>query len=406
MYWQFMWFVLAGFVLGFTLSTLWEWFHFRRERMIVTDRRIADLEAELRSYESRGTDMGGGEDPIPVWVPPVYDTANIFPEPETVEPAVDYITTGQGTPTQFPAGEQDPTTFSDAIMPPESHVEQVPEIAGTVIATENHADSAELQADKSVQPSQASIGEPSSIVSPDDAEKSVTAVDESEPQQGGTAGVDVIVRTPTIAPSTCPVDHEKGEDTDASGNADRTVRVVISGEHHVRKTTAKADDQIEHSDGPAIAGQEVRSIAETTAVSTPSATATANEDPEFKRRLATIAAAMAVARRREQPVDRSESESAPSRVDVEPGDDPPHGDDSEHGQIAGTDGETDVQTIVEINDQSAEEDGPSLPRSPWDEDDGVFPTVDEITQAVSNRTSNAELASDRESVSVARRVLN
>ena len=53
MYWQFMWFVLAGFVLGFVVSTLWEWFHFRRERMILRDEQIDALEAKLQAVERR-----------------------------------------------------------------------------------------------------------------------------------------------------------------------------------------------------------------------------------------------------------------------------------------------------------------------------------------------------------------
>lgn len=45
------WFVLAGFLLGFTASTLWEWFHFRKERMKARDRRVAELEAKVRELE-------------------------------------------------------------------------------------------------------------------------------------------------------------------------------------------------------------------------------------------------------------------------------------------------------------------------------------------------------------------
>lgn len=48
MQWQVLWFVLAGFIFGFTLSTLWEWLYFRRERMRVRDERLAELEAELQ----------------------------------------------------------------------------------------------------------------------------------------------------------------------------------------------------------------------------------------------------------------------------------------------------------------------------------------------------------------------
>jgi predicted flap endonuclease-1-like 5' DNA nuclease len=43
-----LWFILAGFLLGFTASTLWEWFHFRRARLKLRDQRIAELEARLQ----------------------------------------------------------------------------------------------------------------------------------------------------------------------------------------------------------------------------------------------------------------------------------------------------------------------------------------------------------------------
>ena len=46
--WQLIWFVVAGFLLGFVLSTLWEWIFFRRERVNLRDRRIAELESELQ----------------------------------------------------------------------------------------------------------------------------------------------------------------------------------------------------------------------------------------------------------------------------------------------------------------------------------------------------------------------
>jgi predicted flap endonuclease-1-like 5' DNA nuclease len=47
-----LWFVLAGFLLGFATSTLWEWFYFRKERLRLTDRRIHELEAKLLELET------------------------------------------------------------------------------------------------------------------------------------------------------------------------------------------------------------------------------------------------------------------------------------------------------------------------------------------------------------------
>ncbi|MEM7538717.1 MAG: hypothetical protein AAF639_41530 [Chloroflexota bacterium] len=44
---ELLWYILAGFILGFTTSTLWEWLYFRGERMKLRDQRIAELESEL-----------------------------------------------------------------------------------------------------------------------------------------------------------------------------------------------------------------------------------------------------------------------------------------------------------------------------------------------------------------------
>src|SRR5688572_23965292 len=46
-----LWYVLAGFLLGFVSSTLWEWYYFRKERLKLTDRRIRELEAKLHESE-------------------------------------------------------------------------------------------------------------------------------------------------------------------------------------------------------------------------------------------------------------------------------------------------------------------------------------------------------------------
>ncbi|MFN8465025.1 MAG: hypothetical protein U0X20_05715 [Caldilineaceae bacterium] len=46
------WYVLAGFLLGFILSTLWEWLYFRRRRMQIENQRIVELEATVRSLST------------------------------------------------------------------------------------------------------------------------------------------------------------------------------------------------------------------------------------------------------------------------------------------------------------------------------------------------------------------
>jgi predicted flap endonuclease-1-like 5' DNA nuclease len=75
------WFVVAGFLLGFTVSTLWEWFHSRQERLKLRDRRIAELEAKLRERER--FDEGRSFDLEQVrWSQPEYRSPGVFLETE------------------------------------------------------------------------------------------------------------------------------------------------------------------------------------------------------------------------------------------------------------------------------------------------------------------------------------
>ena len=98
-----LWFVLAGFLLGFASSTLWEWFYFRKERMKLTDRRIRELEAKLREAESNSdipestenearipvptvAALAGGASPrTSAWGEPAYRSPGVFLESEEIE---------------------------------------------------------------------------------------------------------------------------------------------------------------------------------------------------------------------------------------------------------------------------------------------------------------------------------
>jgi hypothetical protein len=55
MNWQLLWFVLAGFVLGFAVSTLWEWVYYRGLRQQAL--------AQLRQNPARAFRMIGEEAP-------------------------------------------------------------------------------------------------------------------------------------------------------------------------------------------------------------------------------------------------------------------------------------------------------------------------------------------------------
>ncbi len=72
-----LWFVLAGFLLGFITSTLWEWFYFRRERLKRTDRRILELEDKLRRLENEPAAADEAADQ-PAWAERTYRSPGVF----------------------------------------------------------------------------------------------------------------------------------------------------------------------------------------------------------------------------------------------------------------------------------------------------------------------------------------
>ena len=81
-----LWFVLAGFLLGFATSTLWEWFYFRKERLKLTDRRIRELEAKLREFEADTTSLTPTSSiATSAWSDPAYRSPGVFLESEEYE---------------------------------------------------------------------------------------------------------------------------------------------------------------------------------------------------------------------------------------------------------------------------------------------------------------------------------
>lgn len=82
-----LWFVLAGFVLGFAASTLWEWLHFRRSRMKLRDQRIAELEAELHEQERQLDEVRTLAMASAGWSAPNYRSPGVFLDTETTDEA-------------------------------------------------------------------------------------------------------------------------------------------------------------------------------------------------------------------------------------------------------------------------------------------------------------------------------
>lgn len=111
-----LWFVMAGFLLGFATSTLWEWFYFRKERLKLTDRRIRELEAKIREAET-GMDSSTSSDDLPdipiptvasvtgastgamprtsAWGDASYRSPGVFLESEALEAAADSPVAGR-----------------------------------------------------------------------------------------------------------------------------------------------------------------------------------------------------------------------------------------------------------------------------------------------------------------------
>lgn len=77
---SFWWHLLAGFIIGFGVSTLWEWLYFRRKRAVIRDRYVAELEATVRTYAAAAAqvDTGAAGD----WSEPRFEKPAIFLETE------------------------------------------------------------------------------------------------------------------------------------------------------------------------------------------------------------------------------------------------------------------------------------------------------------------------------------
>lgn len=81
----FWWYLLAGFLIGFSISTLWEWLYFRRRRMAIRDRRIAELEAAVRTYAAAATPSQAVATTTHDWGEPQFESPHVYLETE--EPA-------------------------------------------------------------------------------------------------------------------------------------------------------------------------------------------------------------------------------------------------------------------------------------------------------------------------------
>ncbi|MFO7634103.1 MAG: hypothetical protein R6W76_16270 [Caldilinea sp.] len=82
---SFGWHLLAGFMIGLGVSTLWEWLYFRRKRMVIRDRRISELEATLRTYATAAGSSQANDAATDDWGEPHFENPLVYLETE--EPA-------------------------------------------------------------------------------------------------------------------------------------------------------------------------------------------------------------------------------------------------------------------------------------------------------------------------------
>lgn len=86
---SFWWHLLAGFLIGFAVSTLWEWLYFRRRRMTIHNRRIDELEATLRTYAAANGGTRADAVAADDWGEPPFDNPHVYLETEEPAPPAD-----------------------------------------------------------------------------------------------------------------------------------------------------------------------------------------------------------------------------------------------------------------------------------------------------------------------------
>jgi hypothetical protein len=108
---EMLWFILAGFALGFATSTLWEWFYYRRQRAARPDpillARVADLEAQLARLQHEADSAAANSAPA---------TAGESAKPESVPDSVDAAAAYQSRAALL-ASEQAGLLAEDAATP-------------------------------------------------------------------------------------------------------------------------------------------------------------------------------------------------------------------------------------------------------------------------------------------------
>jgi hypothetical protein len=114
---SFWWHLLAGFTIGFILSTLWEWLYFRRRRMVLRNQRIAELEAQLQTYVHATHVLTPEAVHLDDWDEPRFEPLPVYLESE--EPLQPAETQPAETMTAAPIKET--AAAQVAALPPAQH---------------------------------------------------------------------------------------------------------------------------------------------------------------------------------------------------------------------------------------------------------------------------------------------
>jgi hypothetical protein len=123
------WYLLAGLILGFSISTLWEWLYYRRKRLVLTDRRIAELEAGLRAASRAQQELT--LDSAEAWPAASYRSPDVFLETEASQPAGGWSvvapqSAAQPVPEPLPAPVRAGNGPVQVNLPPAPAAERVP----------------------------------------------------------------------------------------------------------------------------------------------------------------------------------------------------------------------------------------------------------------------------------------
>ncbi len=111
----FWWYILAGFIVGFSLSTVWEWLYFRKRRMRITDRRIAELEQAMRTQARNAATVEVLPEPGVTWSATEYQSPGVLLENEEDD---DGLSAGQKAALGLAAGTA-VAAVADALAAPD-----------------------------------------------------------------------------------------------------------------------------------------------------------------------------------------------------------------------------------------------------------------------------------------------